>query len=218
MKDTMNKAPTALRKSRVARRAGSLRGIVVLLGGVFVLAVGLGCGHVYWLQPMLAAAPAGTAPGTLTSTPFISPGIDQPPTRPALESGLDDGSMVIGIEVDGKARAYAASAMSSPTQHIVNDLVGEVPVTVTYCDRNNCARAFTADQRSHRLRIDLMGMVMGRMVLRTESGMYYQDSGASVNENGAPLPYAHFPVAVTTWKAWRDAHPDTDVYVGDEPP
>lgn len=30
----------------------------------------------------------------------------------------------------------------------------------------------------------------------------------------AKFPYRRLPQEVTTWKAWQQAHPDTDVYTG----
>ena len=46
------------------------------------------------------------------------------------QSKLDAGEMIMSIHFDGDARAYPISEMAY--HHIVNDVVGGVPVTVTY--------------------------------------------------------------------------------------
>ena len=46
------------------------------------------------------------------------------------ESNLDDGDHVIGLAVNGEARAYAIGVLTS--REMVNDVVGGVPVLVTW--------------------------------------------------------------------------------------
>src|SRR5262245_25715745 len=62
-------------------------------------------------------------------------GTRQPPAVPAAAAKLDDDDVVIGVVAAGRARAYLLRAMDGgPENHIVNDLVGGAPVSVTYCD------------------------------------------------------------------------------------
>ena len=47
---------------------------------------------------------------------------------------------VIGLAVNGQARAYLVWGMSQPAWHLAHDELGGQPVTVTYCDWKDCAR------------------------------------------------------------------------------
>src|SRR5262249_34018813 len=62
-------------------------------------------------------------------------GVRLPPTRTPEESGLADREEVFGVVAGGRARAYRLAALSLPSRHVVNDVVGGTPVTVAFCDR-----------------------------------------------------------------------------------
>ena len=69
------------------------------------------------------------------------PSIDDPKVVPVSEiTDLADTEPVIGVTVNGEARAYPLGIL---TQHeIVNDTIGGVPVTVTYCPLCNSSIVF----------------------------------------------------------------------------
>src|SRR5207244_3603110 len=54
---------------------------------------------------------------------FEAEGILRPPTVKADDAVLADDEEVIGVVVDGRARAYRLEALRRPPFHIVNDLV-----------------------------------------------------------------------------------------------
>jgi hypothetical protein len=56
--------------------------------------------------------------------------LGSPAFESAGESRLDKDEKVIAIEVNGAARAYPIRGMSY--HHIVNDMVGGVPIVATY--------------------------------------------------------------------------------------
>jgi hypothetical protein len=74
------------------------------------------------------------------STPFMAPGVDRPPAVAADEATVPDDAEIIGVTADGQSRAYLVSALSGMTTHIANDLLGDVPVSVTDCDRTELRR------------------------------------------------------------------------------
>jgi hypothetical protein len=134
----------------------------------------------------------------------------RPPVRAAQDALLPDDDQVIGVVVEGKARAYSVRALSSMSGHIVNDLVKDVPVSVTYCNENRCTRVFTDEKRGTPLDISQAGYRDG-LILRIGQGFYEQESGKSP-QTGASLPYPRIPHELTTWKAWKEAHPETELY------
>lgn len=56
--------------------------------------------------------------------------VAQPGFQPAEQTKLDDGEMVLTVTFNNDARAYPIREMGY--HHIVNDVVGGVPVAVTY--------------------------------------------------------------------------------------
>ncbi len=90
----------------------------------------------------------GTKIGSKHFWKFEMSGLRRPPALPRRASKIADGDEVIGVVVNGKPRAYWMKALKYPPWHIVNDVVAEVPVTVTFCDRTNCLRVYTDRQSS----------------------------------------------------------------------
>lgn len=69
------------------------------------------------------------------------PAIDAPRFKSVVEvSGLADTEPVIGLTINGDARAYPLQVMT--WHEIVNDVVGGVPIAVTFCPLCNAAVVF----------------------------------------------------------------------------
>ncbi len=147
---------------------------------------------------------------------FEMPGLRSPAALPGVSSNVADGDEVIGVMVNGKARAYWLKALKYPPWHIVNDVVVGVPVTVTYCDHTNCTQVYTDRQSSAPLDINLGGLYGGEMVMKIGGVLYFHESGKPFKpgEDVPSLPYADHPWERTTWKEWRLRHPETDIFVG----
>jgi hypothetical protein len=166
-----------------------------------------------WLKKSPRGDPA--PPLHLMSTPFIMPGLRQPPTHPAKDAPVADDAEVIGVSSGGRHRAYLVSAMSRMNSHVVNDLLGGAPVTVTYCDRTRCARAFTAEAHPDPLDFSVGGFLDEQMLLRVDGTFFYQGTGRrTAGREDEVLPFAAHPFERTSWKVWKEAHPDTDIYIG----
>jgi hypothetical protein len=59
----------------------------------------------------------------------------RPPIHKASVAKIEPGEVVIGVEVGGNARAYRLAAFDDASGHLVNDLLGGVPVSVSYCEQ-----------------------------------------------------------------------------------
>lgn len=133
-------------------------------------------------------------------------GIDNPVAYAVHEVTISDDSPVLGIEVEGKFRAYLASGMAEHTnRHIVHDELGGVPVTVTHCDRSDCSRVFLRKDVSME-NIQMGGWSGEEMWLLIGTKRYTHTS--------EKVPLEDYPVQVTTWGEWKTAHPETDIYLG----
>jgi hypothetical protein len=171
---------------------------------------------------------------------ILSSPVVRPRAIAASDAGLRPDEPVLGVVVDGRARAYRLGAMEGRSGHLINDVVGDVPVSVVYCDRNRCARAYSGPPGSGPLDLAVAGLLDGEMVLNAAGIAYFQDSGRRVDPErleashdpvavgyaraarGSPgsgsgdrgIPHAGITPVLTTWKAWVDQHPDSDVYIG----
>ncbi len=158
------------------------------------------------------------------------PGISRPPTRRAEDAKLPDDEEVIGVVVDGKARAYRVKAfVDDPSLHIVNDLIGDRPLTVAYCDQSDCARAYAGPRGGRPLDVAQAGLRGGEMILKVGETYYRHRTAEPIEAGGGPpfpfpieagdgppFPFPSYPLARRTWRDWRREHPDTDLYLGPE--
>ena len=146
--------------------------------------------------------------------------LDEPVVRlaralPADKAALDDDTPVIGVLAAGRARAYLVEAFDhGPPSHIVNDVLGEVPVSVTRCDITGCVRVFTGPVPGRPLELAVGGLKDQRMVLKFDGRLYRQENSEPLDEASPPLPCGDYPAELVPWGTWRRAHPGTDVYMG----
>lgn len=188
----------------------------------------LGGGVVIAVAPYFARdrADQATSPRTDERAPtdyygarHTEPGLRQPPAVSAPASGLVETDEVIGVVVNGKARAYAVKLMAGrPQNHLINDVIAGTPVSVTYNNLGGFVRVFRGSG-SEPLDVYVGGTPGGMMVLQVGGQQYLQPSGLAIDPtNPAQLPFEKVPHELTVWKKWRDAHPDTDVVVSSGPP
>jgi hypothetical protein len=138
------------------------------------------------------------------------PGVTGPITWSAEDVKLPDAVRVIGVSAGGRHRAYLVTEMAEPARHVVNDVLGNTPVGIVYCDRADCVRVYDG----------ATGLGVGGyltegdsvcMLLTHGGHRYRMDTGAEFDGAGPALPFASGEPVRTTWKAWREEHPDTDV-------
>lgn len=137
-------------------------------------------------------------------TPFILPGLKQPSTVAADDAQLDDDAPVIGVSAGTRHRAYSLKAMTHVFSHVVNDVIESVPVTITYCDRNDMGRCFTRADTDGPLGLDLGGWKDQKVLLKLNDRFYAHDA--------SDIPLDEYDFQRTTWGEWKKEHPDTDVY------
>jgi hypothetical protein len=137
-------------------------------------------------------------------------------------AGMSDDAPVIGVTAGSRARAYALTAFANVRDHVLNDFLGGVALTVTHCPRTGCTKVFTDATRGRPLAIAVggwagkPGLMPGQdsvLLLRVDDVRYYQDSGEAMEGSGA-IPYTQADFDQTTWGEWRRAHPETDVVPG----
>jgi len=138
------------------------------------------------------------------------PPIDEPTFLPtAAVDFLADNEPVLALEIDGDARAYPIQVMI--WHEIVNDTVGDTPVSVTYCPLCNTAVAVDRRVGDRVLSFGTSGsLYQSALVMydrQTESlWSHFTGQGIAGVLTGAELD--SYPVATVAWSDWRDAHPN----------
>jgi len=140
----------------------------------------------------------------------------RPPILKATEAKLRPDERVIGVEAGGSARAYRLAAFDDASGHLVNDVIGGVPVSVSYSNLSDCVRVYTDPQGSEPLDAMVPGLLNGEMIVKLGGSVYFHTTGMPVEpgKNPPPIPYSLLTPTRTTWKEWTQQHPATDVYVG----
>jgi Protein of unknown function (DUF3179) len=154
-----------------------------------------------------------SAPPQVQDRPTPSyPGVKQPPVVSAAAATLTDGDEVIGVVIGGKARAYPLRALGgAPQNHVVNDVMADTPVSVTYCDLGRCIRVYT-HSGAEPLDIHAAGLRRDELMLKVGGRLFSQKTGDTFDPGRSDrFPFEAVAFEKTTWKKWRAAHPDTEV-------
>ena len=141
------------------------------------------------------------------------PSIDNPVFLAADEARfLDAEDRVLGLFLNGQARAYPIAILN--WHEVVNDSIGEKAVAVTYCPLCGTGIAFDAGTSGKPRSFGVSGLLYNSDVLlydrETESLwsqiMMRAIAGPAKGQRLRPLALQH-----TSWQAWRERHPDTQV-------
>lgn len=140
------------------------------------------------------------------------PPIYNPRFVPASEADLPGDELVIGLSIHGESRAYPAGILYS--REMVNDVVGNVPVLVSWCPL--CYTALVHDRR-----VDGDVLILGNQGALYKGGMTWYDHGtgsiwsqplgAAIAGDRAGTELSLAPSQLTSWQQWLSTHPDTVV-------
>jgi hypothetical protein len=133
-------------------------------------------------------------------------------TPEEASSLLPPTSLVIGIEREGEARAYPSDLLSY--HEVVNDVVGGLPVAITWCPICQTALGFERRVGDRVLTFGVSGyLYLSNLVLfdRETGSLWNQLLGGAITgrmrgESLRPVPVVH-----ETWAEWLRQHPDTRV-------
>ncbi|WP_411963530.1 DUF3179 domain-containing protein [Haloferax sp. YSMS24] len=127
---------------------------------------------------------------------------------------LEDSFEVVGVELDGIARAYPLAILN--WHEIVNDTFDGRPVVVTYCPL--CGSAVVADRlvQGEPTYFGVSGFLwMSDLVMyddRTNS-LWSQVLATAIRGELTGDTLSLLPATITTWGEWKASHPDTGVLV-----
>jgi hypothetical protein len=125
---------------------------------------------------------------------------------------------VIGVELNGVARAYPVHVMEY--HQIVNDEFGGVPVAVTYDPLTGVPRAFRREHDGRTLRFGVSGLIYNTGFLmydRETSSLWSQFQGDAISGPLARTKLRELPVRQEPYGAWLSRHPETLVLERPQP-
>lgn len=138
------------------------------------------------------------------------------------EGWIGGDEQVVGVVVDGEARAYPVKMLS--VHEVANDRFGDRPVTVTYCPLCGSAVAFdrnvTIDGRNRTLAFTASGYLYKEDLVMWDAQtgtLWNQILGEAIGTLRDGRVQADHPDAelelisssIATWDAWRSEHPDS---------
>ncbi len=126
--------------------------------------------------------------------------------------GIEGGTAVLGLAVGGDARAYPVPILSN--HEIVDDVVGGVPVAVTYCPLCGTGIAFDRRAQGHVLTLKVSGKLLQNNLVMYDvetNSQWSQLLGQALTGPLAGSRLEVIPSAMTTFEAWRSLYPGTKV-------
>jgi len=185
------------------------------------VALGAGCGGGETGASQFTGSSDGAA-CLLPESELVSggPGRDGIPalTNPVVVSSregdifLGQSALVLGVVVGGEARAYPHNVLW--WHEIINDVLGDVPIVVSYCPLTGSGMVYDPRIGSQELNFGVSGLLFdNNLVLfdRATDSLWSQMRVQAVCGDLSGTTPALRPVVQTTWAAWRAWHPDTTV-------
>jgi hypothetical protein len=147
------------------------------------------------------------------------PSIDKPTFVAVGEaSNLVPQEPVIGLTIEGDARAYPLRVLT--WHEIVNDVVGGVPVAVTYCPLCNSAIVFDRRVDGEATEFGTTGKLRNSdlvMYDRATESWWQQFLGEAIVGERTGTRLAMIPARLESWEKFRARHPDGRVLVPSNP-
>ena len=140
------------------------------------------------------------------------PALDEPANVPASAAPWDDEDLVIGLEVEGEARAYPLAILV--WHELVNDRLGGRPVLVSYCPL--CGTGIVFDRRiaGRERSFGVSGLLYRSDLLlydRETESLWSQISAEAVTGPSRGQRLTLVRSRMLPWGTWRRRHPATTV-------
>ncbi len=140
------------------------------------------------------------------------PALTDPLTVSADKTSLGPADMVLGVVQNGEARAYPLRILW--WHEIVNDVVGGVAMTITYCPLTGSGLVYDSVLEGERVTFGTSGLLFDNNLVmydRASESLWSQMMVRGIC--GAYISHrpALYPVVETTWAAWKAMHPDSTV-------
>ncbi|MEK6922435.1 MAG: DUF3179 domain-containing (seleno)protein [Nanoarchaeota archaeon] len=142
------------------------------------------------------------------------PSIDNPKFESAksADSWLNDEDIIFGININEIKRAYPQRILN--WHEIVNDMIGNRPILITFCPLCGSAVAFERTINNRPVEFGVSGKLFNSdlvMYDRLTDTYWNQISGKAIVGELVGLKLSKVPIDTLKWKDWKELHPDTQV-------
>ena len=123
---------------------------------------------------------------------------------------LADTDEVIGVADKDQAKAYPLRILN--WHEVVNDRLGETPITVTYCPLTTSGIIYDRRVQGKELTFGVSGLLYESNVLlydHQSESLWSQLKEEAVTGSHTNARLRPIPSVRTTWKTWREQHPQT---------
>lgn len=138
------------------------------------------------------------------------PSIDNPVFQHAAAvDWLSPAEAVLAVEIDGEARAYPIQVLT--WHELVNDTIGDTPVTISYCPLCNSALAYDRRLGARILDFGTSGRLFNSSMVmydRQTETLWTHFDGTAVAGALVGAELDTFPIATVSWEDFRTANPD----------
>jgi hypothetical protein len=142
------------------------------------------------------------------------PSIDSPKFV-SIEDGnkfLADSDKILGLNINGDIRAYPLQIMV--WHEIVNDLVGGIPVAVTYCPLCFTNQVFNRSVNYTVLDFGTSGKLYNNNLImydRFSDSLWSQALGEGIVGEYTGVKLKRVPFDIVYWKDWKELYPNSKV-------
>ncbi|HSF49638.1 MAG TPA: DUF3179 domain-containing protein [Nitrososphaeraceae archaeon] len=143
------------------------------------------------------------------------PSIDNPKFQSVQEADeiLEDSELILGLNINGDIRAYPLQILV--WHEIVNDVVGDQPVAVTYfplCFTNQVFNRTLSDGNT--VEFGTSGKLYNSNLVmydRKSNSLWSQALGEGIVGEYAGVKLERIPFDVAYWKEWKELYPESKV-------
>ncbi len=139
------------------------------------------------------------------------PSIDEPKFAQLSDSHfMSNSDIVIGLEIDGETKAYPLFIMV--WHEIVNDNVGGIPVSVTYCPLCFTNQVFERIINGQEVEFGTSGKLYNSNLVmydRLTDSYWSQALGVAITGELSGYELKRIPFDVISWGDWKSQHPET---------
>jgi hypothetical protein len=145
------------------------------------------------------------------------PSIDDPKFVDATDADfVSDSHTVIGLEINGETKAYPLFILV--WHEIVNDMIGGVPVSVTYCPLCYTNQVFERTLDGKEVEFGTSGKLYNSNLVmydRLTDSYWSQALGKAITGELTGQELKIIPFDVITWGDWKTIHPDSKILTTD---
>lgn len=143
------------------------------------------------------------------------PSIDNPKFQSVQEADeiLEDSELVLGLDINGDIRVYPLQILV--WHEIVNDVVGDQPVAVTYCPLCFTNQVFNRTLNDgNTVEFGTSGKLYNSNLVmydRKSNSLWSQALGEGIVGEYAGVKLERIPFDVAYWKEWKELYPESKV-------